>query len=103
MKGLRIRSRAMGLYQFPQLYDAVVIASRKVNAIFFCSCCHSILIPLPLTAFVFLCFSFFASTKQTTRRGKKGRGREFVNLFIYGCCPGGAFPAGFVAGFCVNP
>jgi hypothetical protein len=26
-----------------------------------------------------------------------------LSLFVYGCCPGGSFPAGFVAGFCVNP
>jgi hypothetical protein len=25
-----------------------------------------------------------------------------LSLFVYGCCPGGAFPDGFVAGFCVN-
>jgi hypothetical protein len=40
---------------------------------------------------------------------KKKEGREranFLSLFVYGCCPGGSFPAGFVAGvagFCVNP
>ena len=32
---------------------------------------------------------------------KKEKGGE--SLFIYGCCPGGALPAGFVAGSCVNP
>jgi hypothetical protein len=29
-----------------------------------------------------------------------------LSLFVYGCCPGGSFPDGFVAGvagFCVNP
>ena len=27
----------------------------------------------------------------------------FLLTGAYGCCPGGALPAGFVAGFCVSP
>jgi hypothetical protein len=37
------------------------------------------------------------------RKKRKSGGKDIIYLFIYGCCPGGAFPAGFVAGFCVNP
>jgi hypothetical protein len=37
------------------------------------------------------------------RKKRKKEGRDIIYVFIYGCCPGGACPAGFVAGFCVNP
>jgi hypothetical protein len=38
------------------------------------------------------------------KKEKGGKRELFVlYLFIYGCCPGGACPAGFVAGFCFNP
>ena len=33
-------------------------------------------------------------------RSNKKRKREFIYLFIYGCCPGGLWPAGFLATSC---
>jgi hypothetical protein len=39
------------------------------------------------------------NTSFSLGKKEKSGGKEFIYLFIYGCCPGGAFPDGFVAGF----
>jgi hypothetical protein len=40
---------------------------------------------------------------KNKEKGGKRKRTNFLSLFVYGCFPGGSFPAGFVAGFCVNP
>jgi hypothetical protein len=47
------------------------------------------------------CLQFLIKKKRDGEREKSLS--LYFYLLIYGCCPGGAWPAGLVAGFCVNP
>jgi hypothetical protein len=59
-----------------------------------------------------VCVLSYLSGRRKQNKEKRKRREErtnFLSLFVYGCCPGGAWPAGFVAGvpgvpgFCSNP